>query len=278
MRGGAPLATVALAAVVVAIVCTTGGTAAAPARCAGVKDAGLLVARARQAVGSGTHKLVSFTAKGPNQPTKPTAEPVVTEIAVILPDKFVQINRPTEQWPVTYVNGFNGTALLTDVRGPTPGFINAYIGPPTPAKLEASRRSLAQLLMGWFLLPLPGVRETFRYSGEVVYRDRPAVVLLLVDSPVLLRRVWLDRDSCLPLGLVYELPKGLKEEADTGASAPALARFELAFFDRRVTSGFRVAYQVRTFDWLGRPRGHWNIERFEINGKVDADLFRPPKR
>lgn len=265
--------TAALVVAVITIPCTSAGTLQAPVGCAGVKDPAVLVARARQAIGSASYKLISFTAKGPNQPRKPTVEPDVLEIAAILPDKFVTIQRMTER-PVTYVNGFNGTALLTDVRGP----IQTSIGPPTPAELEASRRSLAQFLMGWFLLPLPGVRETFRYSGEVVYRDRPAVLLLLVDSPMLLRRVWLDRESCLPLGVVSELPRGQRDEADAGASAPGFVRSERAFFDRRVTSGFRVPYQVQWFDWLGRPGRHWNIEHIEINGRPDPELFRPPKR
>jgi hypothetical protein len=45
-----------------------------------------------------------------------------------------------------------------------------------------------------------------------------------------------------------------------------------------MTSGFLVPYRMQSFDKVGRLVFHWNIEQIEINGKVDPDLFRPPKR
>jgi hypothetical protein len=92
-----------------------------------------------------------------------------------------------------------------------------------------------------------------------------------------IRRVWLDRESCLPLGVVSEGRKGPRDEPDPGASGPEFIRHEATFLDRRLTSGFRVPYRIEYLDRTGRPYTRWKIEQFEMN-KVDPDLFRHPAR
>jgi len=266
--------TAALVALVVTRPARSTTTSAAPLRCSGVKDADVLVARGRQAVGSASHKLVSFWARGRTQPVRPTFMPTVVQFAAIMPDRFVRLSWEMKRPNIIDVLGFNGSVLLTDVRGP----VKRDRGPTTPEDLERTRRAVATYLMGWFMLPMPGSRETFRFSGEVVYRGRPAVLLRLVDSPMWLRSLWLDRDSCLPLGIVSEVAGGARDEPDPGASAPGFVRTELAFLDRRSTSGFQAPYRIQTYFRAAGLSGRVNIEQFEINGKVDADLFRPPAR
>jgi hypothetical protein len=133
------------------------------------------------------------------------------------------------------------------------------------------------VLLGWFLLPLPGVEETFRYSGEVAYLGRPAVFLNLIDSPALLRGVWLDRHSCLPLGVIREREISQDEEPDGRATSPGFVTEEDQFDQRRGVSGFMVPFRTR-YLYRGRLVSDWRIERVSINGHIDGKLFLPPRR
>lgn len=259
-------------AVAVISFATLGGTVNQPAgapTCMDTKDPSELLARARQAVGTGD--LRSFVARGPAAGTSATASPMTWEVAAVLPDKFVAV-RTSKVTGLAYVDGFNGTTVLRVTRGSQTTFT------PRANELQLQQQLLERLLLGWFGRLRTSQRVPLVYSGSVTFRDQRAVLLTTAKAtPGFLHRLWIQGDSCTPIAVGYERERGQYESVDPKASSSALIRVEEVFLDRRSVSGFRLPSRVQ--HWVGdRLTTEWKVDYSEINGAVDSVLFAAPRR
>lgn len=237
--------------------------------CMDTKDPSELLARARQAIGSGA--LRSFTARGPAAGSSATASPMTWEVAAILPDKFIAV-RTSKVTGLAYVDGFNSSAVLRVTRGSQTTFT------PRVNELQLQQELLERLLLGWFGRLPTSERVSLQYSGSVTFREQRAVLLATSKAiPGFLQRLWIQGDSCAPLAVGYERERGQYEAVDAKASSPALIRVEEIFLDRRNVSGFRIPSRVQ--HWVGdRLTTEWKVDHAEINGPVDPALFVAPRR
>jgi hypothetical protein len=231
------------------------------------------VAMARRAVGSDVNRVTSFSVYGHNRPQRDTQSPTKWEQHAVLPDKYVALNTSlTSQ--TTSVWGFNGSTLLFEYRGAELSFIKH-----APTALESQRQRLAITLMAWFALPMPDVTERFAFAGRTSYQDISAVRLNLMNSPVLLRSLWLDAATCVPLAVTYEHHPNAMSAPDPDASEPGLIRGEEVWLDRRREGRFLVPFRMlRLRPTEDAPVSDWRVDRFTINGSVDLTLFQRPKR
>ena len=253
-----------------------GRSSEAPPSCRDTKDPNLLISRAQQAIGSVKAKLVSLTARGALKVTPP-AFPSNFEMSAIIPDKYFEKIDWTQNGEKTVVvRGFNGTESLNEIKGSTPGTIKGKIQRASDWMVR-SRDPLAQILLGWFALPMPGDKPVFEYGGLEKHRDHDSVLLNIRGSSFRLRKLWLDANLCTPTALIFEKAKTVADPSDPGASAPGLVRVEIVLSDRRISNGFWVPHHIL---WViaGKPGMDWPIELMQTNGKIDPALFTPPKR
>lgn len=209
---------------------------AAPAR-----DAGPILAAARQALG-GDKKLAAvktFTASGRTKLVRgENLVPAEFEIFVELPDKYVRKDEvPAQETGVTAA-GFNGDDLIQEpppqaapMQTPTPappGAAGAPAGPPrnpSAARVTALKQDFARLTLGMFAASFSAYPLTFAYVGEAEAPQGKADVIDAKGPNNFTLRLFIAKDTHLPIMVSWQgAPPGRGARGMPGAQVVPGAR------------------------------------------------------
>ena len=224
-----------------------------------ISDAPKVLAGAREALG-GEKRLSavkSFVAEGQTRQIQgDNLIPIVFEISVELPDKYVRRDEiPARENGPTSV-GFNGDVLLVQPTPPAPL--------PEPAKLgrlTAARQDFARLVLGMFAMSSDAYPLTFNYVGQAEAPQGKADVVDVKGPANFTGRLFVHSTTHLPIMLTWQAP---------GRGGPVENR--LYYADYRDVSGMQFPFRLR------RAVGADTVEettfdRFRINPKIDANKF-----
>jgi hypothetical protein len=234
--------------------------AAARAGLLPISDAPTVLAGARGALGGDKRlsAVKSFVAEGQTRQVQgDNLIPIVFEIAVELPDKYVRRDEiPARENGPTSI-GFSGDALLLAPAPPTP-----LTEPARRARLLAIRQDFARLVLGMFAMSSDVFPLTFTYAGQAEAPQGKADVLN-VKSPAdnFTGRLFVHGTTHLPIMLTWQTE---------GRGGPTENR--LYYADYREVSGMQFPFRLR------RAVGADTVEettfdRFRINPKIDANKF-----
>jgi hypothetical protein len=190
----------------------------AQAPAAPVRDAGPILAAARQALG-GDKKLTAvktFTAAGRTKQVRgENLVPIEFEIFVELPDKYVRKDEvPAQETGVTAA-GFNGDDLLQDPPPPpppstaTPPAGASPSGPPrnpSAARVTALKQDFARLTLGMFATSFSAYPLTFAYVGEAEAPQGKADVVDAKGPNNFTLRLFIAKDTHLPIMVSWQPP------------------------------------------------------------------------
>jgi hypothetical protein len=276
-------------------------SASVPALLGQTPDAAQVLSSAREALG-GEQKLSavrSFTATGRTRQVRGNnLVPIEFEINCELPDKFVRKDEIPAQDTDPTTRGFSGDTLIQvpppgagrggaraggpPAGGPPPGGAPAApaqgrAGGPPPGggrgpggpvpPIIAVKQDFARLMLGMFAASFPSVPLTFKYGALGEAPEGKADVLDVAGPANLSMRFVVQRDTHLPVMLMWNAPA-------PGQPAPAEQR--MYFADYREVDGLKLPFRIR------RAVGADTIEettfdRFRINVKIDPRKFEIPK-
>ena len=299
MRVSARCAAVAIAAAVLAIQYDGTVTAAqAPAK----GDAAAVLAATRQALG-GDKKLSAvktIVATGRTRQVRgDNLVPIEFEIDIELPDKYVRKDEVPAQESGVTAAGFNGDELLQDPPPPMPAALAPPAGAPaTPrpnpsaARVATLKQDFTRLALGMFAASFPSYPLTFTYVAEAEAPQGKADVLEGKGPNNFTVRLFISRDTRLPLMVTWTAPagrgapggrgvppaaQGTAPGAAGGRGAPAGAASappenRLYFADYRDVDGMQFPFRLR------RAVGADTIEettfdRYKVNSKIDPRRF-----
>lgn len=291
-------------------------------------DATQVLAAAREALGGEKNltAIKTFVATGRTRQLRGNnLVPIEFEISCELPDRFVRKDEiPAQDTDVT-VSGFNGDALIQfppppvgrfggpppgaraggpppgdPARGTPPGDGRGRGGPPpNPAqqRLAAVRQDFARLMLGAFATSFPSYPLTFKYAAVGEAPEGKADILDVTGPANFSARFVVQRETHLPVMLMWQLPAGAPPGpgrppgagATPGAAPPPGAgapppggppppapEYRMYFADYRDVNGVKWPFRIR------RAIGPDTIEettfdRVRLNVKIDARKFEAPK-
>lgn len=189
------------------------------------RDAGPILAAARQALG-GDKRLTAvktFTASGRTKLVRgENLVPAEFEIFVELPDKFVRKDEvPAQETGITAA-GFNGDDLIQEPALPPapvapPGAGGAPAGgragsPPNPsaARVAALKQDFARLTLGMFASSFSAYPLTFAYVGVAEAPQGKADVVDAKGPDNFALRLFIARDTHLPVMVSWQSPQGAR--------------------------------------------------------------------
>jgi hypothetical protein len=304
MRTIKPLALVVLLAL-------AGATADLSAGRAGINNVEEILKQARQAIGSedALHSVQSLTAKGTYRRIMQERDMSGDrEFDFQLPDKF----KRSDSFVVggigtsAYLSRtLNGGESWTDTSSTGGGVIIMRDGPgekPSKEQLEQlqkrqtaqMRAEFARYMLALLLSPPSDLNVTFSYAGEAVAEDGRADVIDASGSDGFAARLFLSKETHLPLMLSYRGPKmrvmtvsrpmGHQGGADAVKDAqeklnkeppgkPEEAEFQLRFEDYRKVGALLLPHRI-TQSADGEMNEEWEIKSYEINPQFKADKFQ----
>lgn len=298
------------------LVAVAGIYAGAQAPAPPVKDAGPILAAARQALG-GEKRLSAvktFTATGRTRQIRgENLVPIEFEIFVELPDKYVRKDEiPAQESGVTAA-GFNGDDLLQEPPPPPmpappqmaapPGAASPSTGPgqggpprnPSAARVATLKQDFARLMLGMFAASFSAYPMTFSYVGEAEAPQGKADVVDAKGPGNVTLRLIIAKDTHLPIMVSWTPPappqRGGRGDmgARGGAPGPAAPQpgaqgptpsappeSHIYFADYRDVDGMQVPFRLR------RAVGADTIEettfdRYKVNVKIDPKRFEVRK-
>ena len=295
----------AVAGLLVAVLAQYPGTLQAQAPAA-KRDAASVLAAARDALG-GEKKLsairtVSATGRT-RQVRGDNLVPIEFEILIELPDKYIRKDEiPAQETGVTAA-GFNGDELVQDpppppapaMPAPPPGAAARGAVPPranpSAARVAALKQDFTRLALGMFATSFPAYPLTFTYVAEAEAPQGTADVLEGKGPNNFTLRLFISRDTHLPLMVTWTAPsvpaarggRGAQSArgaqggpGSPGAGAAAPAENRLFFADYRDVDGLQLPFRLR------RAVGADTIEetafdRYKLNSKIDAKTFEVRK-
>lgn len=233
------------------------------------------------------------------------------EFNFLLPDKFMKSD--------TLIVGGSSTSFTTyralngseSWSGGGPGgnggmmFMSRDGSKPTKEQLEKMEREQAQRFRAEYaryvlalLLSSPsGYGLEFNYAGEAVADDGRADVIDATGPEGFAARLFLDKESHLPLMLTYRAPKPrvftammrstddkkkqedivkeAREKAaqDLATAKPEEVEMQLRFTDYRKTGGLMLPHRI-TQGPDGEVNEEWEIKTYEFNPQFKADKFQ----
>lgn len=232
------------------------------------------------------------------------------ELLLELPDKYLRTDQPNAPGMVVggMNTGFNGDRPLQPVVGSMshgggmvirmgPGGPMPPDGPkPTPEEQERmekqvvrnAKQELSRLMLGWFATAHPGVGAEYAFAGEAESPDGTAYVIDATNADGFAARLFIDRQSHLPLMVTYRAPQrqvmtagaqrgGSPEEArrqmeQMRTQPPVLVEYTLFFDDWRTADGVRFPHRMRRA--MGsETTEEWTIGKVKINPSIDAKKF-----
>jgi hypothetical protein len=274
-----------------------------------------LIKQSRAAIG-GEEKIASIqslTLKGDFRRVLPERE--ITgerEFNFLLPDKFMKsdtiIIHGTSATRTVY-RALNGSQSWSGGGGPGGNGFMIIMGPgganPTKEEMEkieqeqASRfrAEYARYLLALLLNAPSGYDIHFTYAGEAVADDGRADVIDATGPENFAARLFLDKETHLPLMLTYRAPKPrmitnmmrstddrrkqeeqLREAREKAAqelasAKPELVEMQLRFSDYRKVAGLMFPHHI-TQGSDGEVNEEWEIKSYELNPQFKADKFQ----
>jgi len=250
--------------------------------------------------------------------------PIEFEIAVELPNKYIRKDEVPAQESGPTATGFNGDDLLEAVNA---GQVAGRPGGPPPPNAEqvAAARSgralgvkqdFARLMLGLFATSFSSYPLTFTYVGQAEAPQGMADVLEAKGPPNLTMRLFVYRDTHLPVMVTWQgqapgagrgrgpgpagtvvgpapgtapaapaqgpggspsVPGGAGADAAVAARGPAPApENRLYFADYREVDGVKLPFRLRRA--LGQDTvEETTFDRFRINAKIDPKKFEVRK-
>ena len=156
-----------------------------------------------------------------------------TEILLDLPDRYLRADTSSGPMSGGFTAGFNGDKVIRPANamsmaggamvirmgpgpGPGPGGPPGAPGEkPSPeeqdrldqAMLRSTRIELSRLMLGWFVAVHPSLNVEFTYAGEAESPDGKADVIDAKNSDGFGARLFIDRETHLPLMVTYQGPQ-----------------------------------------------------------------------
>lgn len=238
-----------------------------------------------------------------------------------LPDKYARSETIT-RGPArsTSTSGFNGDTPIERFNAPpSPGGMvflrmggpRGPVGPdgkPVPmtpeqqaaankAAVRSTKADLSRLMLGWFAMPFPSIDATYSYAGEAVSPDGKADVIDVKGADGFVARLFLDRETHLPLMVTYTAPKPRivtiargagdgrgtesaktsagalqKQATDAASQPPEMADYALYFDDWRDAGGVKFPYAIKRA-MSGTTVEEWTVKKIKVNPAIDAKAF-----
>jgi len=262
-------------------------------------QADTVVTAAREALGGAGRitAMKSFVATGRTRQVQgDNLVPIEFELACEWPDKCYRRDEipARESGPTTI--GFSGDDLIQlPIPPPPPASASGRPGGPAPnadalraGRAATTRQEFARLTLGMFLGTVPSFPVTFNYAGEAEAPQGKADILDVTGPNNFAARVFVFRDTHLPIMLTWQAPAGPARGRPAGpapaaggpggpaVTAPAMVENRIYFADYRDSDGLKFPYRLR------RAVGADTIEettfdRFRVNAKIDPKKFEVRK-
>ena len=194
-----------------------------------------------------------------------------TEILLDLPDRYLRADTSSGPMIGGFTSGFNGDKVIrpagANMAMAGGGMVIRMGGPagpggpmpppgekPSPeeqerldkAMLRSSRVELSRLMLGWFAAAHPSLSVEFTYAGEAESPDGKADVVEVKNADGFNARLFIDRETHLPLMVTYRGPQPrvvtaggpIRQAAPSapqghGAAPPAPERREMTEEERK---------------------------------------------
>ena len=255
-----------------------------------------------------------------------------TEILLELPGRYLRSDTGSGPMSGGFTSGFNGDKVIRPAGASMAmaggGMVVRFGGPggpipppgekPSPEEQERldkmllrnSRVELSRLMLGWFASAHPSLAAEFTYAGEAESPDGKADVSDVKDADGFNARLFIDRETRLPLMVTYQGPQPRmittggpprrgaaaqggdvaarremsEEERKKAADAaekqmeairtqpPAMVEFTLFFDDWREVGGIRFPHKLRRAS-AGATSEEWTVNRVKVNPKIDPKKF-----
>jgi hypothetical protein len=265
-----------------------------------------ILAAAREALGGEARlqSITTFVATGRTRQLRGNnLVPIEFEINCELPDKFARKDEiPAQDTDITLA-GFRGDELIQSPSGRG----GARGGPPNAPQQRVAvlKQDFARLTLGAFATSFPTFPLTFKYAAEAEAPEGKADVLDVTGPANFTARFLVQRDTHLPVMLIWQMPAagagrgsgapgaapGAPPAAGTseppagtappaargGAPAAAQVEHRLYYADYRPLNGgtkwpFRIRHAV-----AGATIEETTFDRVSVNVKIDPRKFEPPK-
>jgi hypothetical protein len=232
------------------------------------------------------------------------------EFNFLLPDKFMKFDTLIvggTSTSFTNYRALSGSESWSGGNGGNGGmmFISRDGSKPTKEQMEKVEREQAQrfraeyarYLLALLLTQPSGYGMEFNYAGEAVADDGRADVIDATAPEGFAARIFLDKETHLPLMLTYRAPKprvftammrsdgdkkkqedALKEAREKAAHDMATAKpeeveMQLRFTDYRKVGGLLLPHRI-TQGSDGEVNEEWEIKTYEFNPQFKADKFQ----
>ncbi|HEV7902326.1 MAG TPA: hypothetical protein VGO96_00690 [Pyrinomonadaceae bacterium] len=232
------------------------------------------------------------------------------EFNFLLPDKFMKFDTLIvggTSTSFTNYRALSGSESWSGGNGGNGGmmFISRDGSKPTKEQMEKVEREQAQrfraeyarYLLALLLTQPSGYGMEFNYAGEAVADDGRADVIDATAPEGFAARIFLDKETHLPLMLTYRAPKprvftammrsdgdkkkqedALKEAREKAAHDMATAKpeeveMQLRFTDYRKVGGLLLPHRI-TQGSDGEVNEEWEIKTYELNPQFKADKFQ----
>jgi hypothetical protein len=248
------------------------------------RDAATVLAAARQALGGDASlgAVKTFVATGRTRQLRGNnLVPIEFEIDAELPDKYVRHDEfPAQDQDVT-VSGFSGNEVIF---GPPPPAGRG--GPPPAQRLLTVRQDFARLMLGVFAGSFSSFPLTFTYAAEGEAPEGKADVLAVSGPPPFAAQLVVQRDTHLPVLLIWQTPvppggarAGGPPAPSAGPGAPVPGpppENRLYFADHRDVNGIKWPFRIRRAVG-GNTIEETTFDRVRINVKIDPKKFEAPR-
>jgi len=248
------------------------------------RDAATVLAAARQALGgeASLGAVKTFVATGRTRQLRGNnLVPIEFEIDAELPDKYVRHDEfPAQDQDVT-VSGFSGNEVIF---GPPPPAGRG--GPPPAQRLLTVRQDFARLMLGVFAGSFSSFPLTFTYAAEGEAPEGKADVLAVSGPPPFAAQLVVQRDTHLPVLLIWQTPAPPGGARAAGPPAPSAGpsapvpgpppENRLYFADYRDVNGIKWPFRIRRAVG-GNTIEETTFDRVRINVKIDPKKFEAPR-
>lgn len=263
MRGPSPRSWLSLIASLAVLGASTAGQA---------PDAGAVLAAARAALG-GDAALTAVTTVVATGRTRQirgnNMVPVEFEIVCQLPDACVR----SEEYPAQTIDpttvGFRGETVI---QLPAPP---AGTSPPSAARLVGIQQEFARLLVGVFAGSVTTYPLTFSYAAEAEAPDGKADVLNVLGPSNFANRLVIQRESHLPVMLIWQAPGGSGPGSPT-TGPPVAVEHRLYYSDYRAVSGIKWPFRLRRAI-AGTTMEETTFDRVSVNVRIDPRKLEAPR-
>jgi len=252
------------------------------------------------------------------------------EILLELPDKYLRSDASSGPMSMTMNSGFVGEKVIrpANAASMTGGMMVIRMGPggpmpagekPSPEEQEridkqmirSSRAEISRLMLGWFAATHPAIAAEYAYAGEAESPDGKADVIDAKNADGFSARLFIDRETHLPLMVTYQGPplrmitaggspqggrgdvrvspgaepremteedrKKAREAAEKQLDElrnqpPTLVEFTLFFDDWREAGGIQFPHRIRRAS-AGTTNEEWTVGKVRVNPKLDPKKF-----